>query len=121
MVLSETIGQWKWLYYQSQPRRPGNIDAFHEASQGPRGALKFLFKIRTSSLVASIASAITVLSLAFGPMAQQVLSYQQRLVVNPGATSLIPTAQIYSSKVAPILNSGQLDVQVFGMFKWFQI
>ena len=77
IALSETISQCKWLYYQEKSQRLSNIDVFHEASQGALGALKFLLKMKASSLIASIASVITITALAFGPMAQQVLSYNQ--------------------------------------------
>ena len=101
MVLSEVISQWKWLYYhQAQPQRLGNIDTFNEASQGPFGALKFLLKMRTSATIASTSSAIVIACLAFGPVTQQVLSFQQQLNVDPEKIPRLPTAQVYSSELA---------------------
>ena len=100
--LSGTISQCKWIYYQENSQRLGNIDVFHEASQGALGALNFLLKMKASSLITSIASVITIIALAFEPMAQQVLSYNQTLVEDPAAASLLPVAQIYSSRQAGI-------------------
>ena len=100
VTLSETISQCKWIYYHGKSQRLGNIDVFHEASQGALGALKFLLKMKASSLLASVASVITITALAFGPMAQQVLSYNQTLVEDSKATPLIPVAQIYASREA---------------------
>ena len=101
VAIAATIGQQKWQYFgRGQAKRLMDIDLFHEASQGPFGAVKFVLRMRLSAVVASLAAAVIIVALAFEPMAQQVLSYESRLAVVPDLISSIPIAQIYSSTPA---------------------
>lgn len=98
-ALSESLSQLKWLYYHGHSRPLAHIDTFNNASQGPFGAVKFIWTMRGRAIAASFISLIVIVSLAFEPMAQQVFSYQQRLVTSPDQVASLPVAQIYDTGV----------------------
>lgn len=73
----ECISQLKWLWFIRRENLAG-IQEFDGASRGPTGSLILLGKLRGIHLV-SLGAAITIISAAFGPFAQQVVSYPLRL------------------------------------------
>lgn len=75
----ECINQLKWLWFLRREKILG-FQAFDDASRGPTGSLALLAKLRGLHLV-SLGAAITVVAVAFGPFAQQVVTYP--LVLRP--------------------------------------
>ncbi|KAG4439799.1 hypothetical protein IFR05_004697, partial [Cadophora sp. M221] len=78
-AVAESISQLKWLWFRQQ-RTLHDIQIFDDASRGPMGALRLVFKMRARRL-AAIGGAVTVLSIVMEPFAQQVVAYRQREVV----------------------------------------
>lgn len=80
-VVSETIGQLKWIWFRTGKRRLKSLQTFDEASRGPLGSFSVLFTRpgRKSGLV-TLGAAITVLALAFEAFMQQIMSYPIRQV-----------------------------------------
>lgn len=80
-VVSETIGQLKWIWFRTGKRRLKSLQTFDEASRGPLGSFSVLFTHpgRKSGLV-TLGAAITVLALAFEAFMQQIMSYPIRQV-----------------------------------------
>ena len=80
-VVSETIGQLKWIWFRTGKRRLKSLQTFDEASRGPLGSFSVLFTRpgRKSRLV-TLGAAITVLALAFEAFIQQIMSYPIRQV-----------------------------------------
>lgn len=81
-----------------------NFD-YSEASRVPTGSLILLGKFRSLHLV-SLGALITVISLAFGPFAQQVVTYPLRLSSIEYATT--PQVTFYLGKQGHFNNSGGL-------------
>lgn len=83
--VTECISQLKWLWFTR--RRPlQEFQAFDSASRGTMGSLKLLWKLRGLHIV-SVGAALTMVSLAFGPFTQQVLTYPSRPREISGATT----------------------------------
>lgn len=80
-VVSESIGQLKWIWFRTGKRRLKSLQSFDEASRGPLGSFSLLFTRpnRKSGLV-TLGAAITVLALAFEAFMQQIMSYPIRQV-----------------------------------------
>lgn len=95
LVITSCISQIKWLYYERKPRALELLDRFDDASRGPLGAARFVVSSYTESPIAFLAASITILALAFEPMAQQVFSYDNRVVVDPTAKASIPITNVY--------------------------
>lgn len=70
------VAQKSVLIYISSQKCRANF-RYSEASRGPTGSLILLGKLRCMHLV-SLGAIITVVSIAFGPVAQQVVTYPLR-------------------------------------------
>ncbi|KAJ3546417.1 hypothetical protein NM208_g2017 [Fusarium decemcellulare] len=79
--VSTFISQLKWVHFKKKPQKLQNFQNFDEASRGSYGALLFLFKVKWN--LATVGALITVCQLAFGPLAQQVIDIQPRIVSTP--------------------------------------
>ena len=73
MPIAEGIGELKWLWF-SQPRLLNDMDHFDEASRGPEGSLKLLFRL-PKALLPCLGAAITICALAIDPFTQQIIQY----------------------------------------------
>lgn len=78
VAVNESISQLKWLWFR-QPRTLQDIQVFDDASRGPVGALRLIFRTKGASLVA-LGSLVAVFSLVMDPFAQQIVSYRTRSV-----------------------------------------
>lgn len=90
----ECISQLKWLWFVRKERISG-FQAFDDASRGPTGCLALLGKLRGMHLV-SLGAAVTIAPVAFGPFAQQVVSYPLRL----HATGIAVVPQVFNYTTA---------------------
>jgi len=91
--MAECISQLKWLWFSGKEKLLG-FQALDDASRGPTGSLLFLWKIHAMHLV-SLGAAITVVSVTFGPFAQQVVMYPLRL--HPVGIATVPQVFNYTS------------------------
>ncbi|KAK5467759.1 hypothetical protein LTS15_000732 [Exophiala xenobiotica] len=73
LVVGSCISQLKWSWFSRQ-RRLTDIQTFDDASRGPLGCAALLTTQAFRSL-ASIGAIVTILSLAYDPFLQQLLSY----------------------------------------------
>jgi len=78
-AVAESISQLKWLWFR-KPRTLHDIEIFDDASRGPMGALRLVFKMQARRL-AAVGGLVTVLSVVMEPFTQQVVAYRQREVV----------------------------------------
>ncbi|RHZ47233.1 DUF3176 domain-containing protein [Aspergillus thermomutatus] len=76
-AVAEAIGQLKWVWFRNKRSRLHDMQSFDDASRGPLGSMMILFEHKAFSLV-SLGAAITLLSLAFDPFIQQIVSYPIR-------------------------------------------
>lgn len=78
-AVAESISQLKWLWFR-EPRTLHDIEIFDDASRGPMGALRLVFRMRVRRL-AAVGGLVTVLSVVMEPFTQQVVAYKAREVV----------------------------------------
>lgn len=107
LVVSESMSQLKWLQMSrrlARGRSPALISLadFDSASRGPLGALSLLYKwkARSARLASPIftASLVTVVALAMGPFAQQLISIRvDNMVPQDNVNSTIPISDFYVS------------------------
>lgn len=81
-VISEVIGQTKWIWYGSSRQRPlEDFKVFDDAVRGPLGAATLLLTPRILTRSVATASCILVITtLAIGPFMQQLITYMPRTV-----------------------------------------
>lgn len=93
--VASCISQLKWIHLVTSPRPLRDVQTFDDASRGPWGALELIWRVNFKSTLATWGSVITILTLAMGPFAQQLVSYPTRLQFSPDATFY--SSQIYDS------------------------
>jgi hypothetical protein len=93
--VASCISQLKWIHLAISPRQLRDVQTYEDASRGPWGALGLIWKLNIRSKLATWGSFITILTLAMGPFAQQLISYPNRLIYAPQATFY--AAQVYDS------------------------
>ncbi len=97
LVATSALSQFKWLWVQdkrrSGTRRLQDLQMFDEASRGPLGALKMLCS--TPQSIASIGAMIVLVSLAFDPFIQGLISYPSRSLRKPTSAAMVLRAEEY--------------------------
>lgn len=93
--VASCISQLKWIHLVSSPRPLHDVQVFDDASRGPWGSLELIWRLHIKSKLATWGSLITILTLAMGPFAQQLLSYPSRTLVSGGAKFY--TSHVYDS------------------------
>ncbi|KAE9377208.1 hypothetical protein N431DRAFT_555454 [Stipitochalara longipes BDJ] len=94
VAVNESISQLKWLWFR-EPRTLQDMQVFDDASRGPAGAMRLMF--RTKSFLIVLGSLVAVLALVVDPFAQQIVSYPLRSVVVE--TAAVGRAQAYDAKL----------------------
>lgn len=94
--LQNGISQLKWIRFKESRAPLADMETFDEASRGTWGALKLLATAR-GGFLGSFGAIIAIVSLALGPFAQQIITYQMRAVMDesPGSAT-IARAQNYT-------------------------
>lgn len=94
------LGQLKWHHFQHclHARSLYDLKTFDEASKGPLGAVKLIFRLRRISFVAWFGGAIIVAAVFMEVFGQQVLGFVDKSVVVEGATAAFPVTQHLSSQ-----------------------
>lgn len=94
LVASQCLSQLKWLWFRDEHKLL-DIASYDDASRGPLGSLKFLWKLRGQDLIASLGAFITVAALIIDPFAQQVVSSYSCVVEMAGTTASLNRANSY--------------------------
>ncbi|KAH6873906.1 hypothetical protein B0T10DRAFT_588399 [Thelonectria olida] len=103
--VSEFISQLKWLHFKDGPEKLKDFETFDEASRGPWGSLKFLFKGGFN--LATLGALITLCRLGFAPLAQQVVKIDQQFVITPDDNATFGYTHTYNRGIGRMLaNSG---------------
>jgi len=84
------------------------MQIFDDASRGPLGAARLIFKTRAVRL-AAVGAAITVLSLVMDPASQQIVGFPERSVIVGGAS--VGRAQAYDAGL--LLESCKFLLNIF--------
>ena len=93
--VASCISQLKWIHLVGASRPLREVQVFDDASRGPWGSLELIWRLHIKTKLATWGSLITLLTLAMGPFAQQLLSYPSRSVNSGEATFY--TSHIYDS------------------------
>lgn len=103
LTIAAGLGQAKWLHLQKD-RRLADIQAFDEATRGPLGALRLLWRTRLRALLAAVGCMLTILVLATEPFVQQILTYSSVIGVASNETCAVAAM---STMPGPGLRSGE--------------
>jgi len=95
VAVNESISQLKWLWFR-EPRTLQDIQVFDDASRGPVGAVRLMF--RTKASLVALGSLVAILSLVMDPFAQQIVSYPSRFIYTNSAT--VGRAQAYDAEIS---------------------
>ncbi|KAI1774869.1 hypothetical protein F4818DRAFT_54350 [Hypoxylon cercidicola] len=90
-VVDEVISQLKWTWFRN-PRPLVDLSIFDQATRGPWGSLRFLFKLPRPHL-ATVGALITLLSLATSAFSQQAVRSVPCLKPVSDSAASIPLAQ----------------------------
>jgi hypothetical protein len=90
MPVAEAIGELKWLWFATGSRRLSDMGEFDLASRGPRGSLRFIFRLPYNKL-ACLGAAITLISLGSDTLTQLAVQTYDCLADIPGQASLSRT------------------------------
>ncbi|KAL9117633.1 MAG: hypothetical protein Q9187_005828 [Circinaria calcarea] len=102
--IAECMSELKWIWF-ANPHPVSDFDRFDSASRGPWGALKLLFK-RPLNILTSLGASITILTLAIGPFAQQILQFSSCLKPIDGSSAIVARTNSYTAGT-PTLAAGQ--------------
>lgn len=110
--VSAAMGQAKWDWISEQPRPLRDLELLDEASRGPLGSFEMLFH-RTALSITTLGSVATLLNLAVGPFAQQLIDIRSAPVPVASDQVWTPTMSVpsryldaSSSDVVDAYNSG---------------
>lgn len=94
------MGQLKWQHFHRHTRPISELDIYDEASRGPWGALVFMFisPFHWRDMVAILGAFVMLSSLTMEPLAQQLLSFQTRYIVQHDNNTWISTVTTYVGK-----------------------
>lgn len=93
--LQNGLSQLKWIRFKERRAPLADMEVFDEASRGAWGSLKLLVTAR-GGFLGSLGATLAILSLAFSPFAQQVVTYETRpYVLNETNGAEIPRALSY--------------------------
>ncbi|KAK8063725.1 hypothetical protein PG996_008377 [Apiospora saccharicola] len=107
LVLAEVIGQLRWVHFATAPRTLTDIQLFDAGSRGPWGALQLMFRMKTTALLASAASVLTIAALVIDPFAQLVFSFPTRETPSlTGSRASINLAHVYDANTSVTQNHG---------------
>jgi Protein of unknown function (DUF3176) len=93
--IAECISELKWIWF-AKPQPVSDFDRFDSASRGPWGALKLLFE-RPNNILTSLGAAVTILTLAVDPFAQQLLQFHSCLIPVQGASATVARTNNYTA------------------------
>jgi hypothetical protein len=93
--VASCISQLKWIHLVSASRPLCDVQVFDDASRGPWGAFELIWRLHVRTKLATWGSIITIMTLAMGPFAQQLLSYPSRDVL--ASDAIFYTSHIYDS------------------------
>lgn len=91
LPIASCISQAKWIQFRRGFNPLIKLQEYDEASRGPWGSLQLLFSIRKSDWIASLGAALTIISMALDPFAQQIIAYRVRQV--DAGTAYLAAAQ----------------------------
>ncbi|KAI9656657.1 MAG: hypothetical protein M1831_004567 [Alyxoria varia] len=102
----ECLSQLKWLWFES-PRSLKDVDTFDQASRGPLGSSKLIFKLQARQL-AALGAYITILAIGIDPFAQQAIQYYNCFQIDTERNASVPVSRYRHS------GNSQFDGRIMG-------
>lgn len=96
LPVSTCLSQAKWINFRKTSTL-NSMDVYDDASRGSFGAVKLLAQAKSHSILPAVASIVTVLALAIGPITQQVVQIREVDIPSPDASATFPHARSYDS------------------------
>lgn len=94
LVTAEGLGQLKWKWMQE--KRPlQDLVTYVEATRGPLGALKLLWRLHLRHPLTSAGALVTLLILAIDPFTQQMIHYYNCIVPMDGLQATMPRTNMF--------------------------
>ena len=84
VVVTEILGQLKWLHFHKSPRNLSDLSLFDQASRGPWGSIKLLLLKNGKTVTASCAAVVVLLALLVDPFVQLVITFPSKNIITPG-------------------------------------
>lgn len=89
VIVQNSIGQLKWLWYVDASRPLADLDTYDSASRGTVGSLQLLWRLRFQPSP-SLGAILIVVNLAIAPLVQQSVVTRQGSVAITDGTALAP-------------------------------
>ncbi|KAI6778012.1 uncharacterized protein J7T54_007409 [Emericellopsis cladophorae] len=112
LPVAEGISQFKWNWFVTGKRPIKDLLIFDQASRGPWGSLRLLFRLHGRLLPLShVAALVLVSGLATSFLTQSAVSYESRLAVSDkSGRATVRRASVYPSTTGEGDSSGDLEV-----------
>jgi len=110
-VTAEALGQLKWLWYnRSHPL--SHIDIYDQATRGPLGSFKLLWKVRSCNLLPPLGAIIIILMVVVDPITQQLLVFDNCYPPVPNLQATIPLTKVMDGLGNGSARTGSFSVAV---------
>lgn len=109
-VLSESLGQAKWIWFSSQHRPLNDIDLIDSGSRGPLGSLRIMTQPIARSFI-SMGAMIVILSAVIDPFIQFSIGKTESLKFDNSSYAQIAYAKRYSKELQDDSKDGALAPQ----------
>ncbi|KAG9253138.1 uncharacterized protein F5Z01DRAFT_675524 [Emericellopsis atlantica] len=112
LPVTEGISQFKWNWFVAGKRPIKDLLIFDQASRGPWGSLRLLFRLHGRLMPLShVAALVLVSGLATSFLTQSAVSYESRLAVSDkSGRATIKRASVYPATTGTEDSSGDLEV-----------
>ncbi|KAI1747209.1 hypothetical protein F4782DRAFT_543696 [Xylaria castorea] len=97
--VGKAIGQLKWVYFETSPRRLRQFELYDATSRGPHGAVEFILKGRWG--LATVGAFIIIFALTADPFTQQVVELKAQNVTTPDDTAVFGFSRGYDTNPPP--------------------
>jgi hypothetical protein len=94
LVAAEGLGQLKWSWFGKESRPLDDLVKYDDATRGPLGAVRLLWRLRARDLLSSFGALIVILALGLSPFAQQVIRFYD-CAIPMNETARIPRTSYY--------------------------
>ena len=108
-VAAEGLGQLKWSWFAGESRPLDDLVKYDDATRGPLGALRLLWRLRAREFLSSFGALIVTLALGLSPFAQQVIRYHD-CTIPINETSRIPRTNYYKESGGFHIGAGQENI-----------
>ncbi|KAJ5378467.1 hypothetical protein N7509_011586 [Penicillium cosmopolitanum] len=95
-AISGVLGQLKWTWFKQASRPLPDLRQFDTASRGFYGAIQLIWRLRARHFAVWSCLAV-ILALGYDPFVQNLVHYQQKMVVDSSKTAFVANSSIYNA------------------------